>query len=185
MDRLDSRVGIVDRGRKRPQRDVNELPHAEADVLLQGALITDPDAVLNGGGQRRWVGRLLLKGGAPGVRDRAAQSVKVYSPLGTTGKMKLPASLLVVVRVAPVSTALSSIVALAMAAPLESNTDPATEPAVNCPKAGMAHKSSATRMMHISIRLFRMAICLLWQPVAALLRPVNALAPQLVFKTCL
>ena len=73
MDRLDSRVGVVDRGRKRPQRDADELPHAEADVLLQGALVTDPDTVLNGGGQRRWVGRLLLKGGAPCVRDRAAQ----------------------------------------------------------------------------------------------------------------
>lgn len=71
MNRLDGRVGVVNRRGKRAQRDVDELPHAEPDVLLQRPLVADHDGVLDGARQCGRVGRRLLEGGTPRVRDRA------------------------------------------------------------------------------------------------------------------
>ena len=47
VDRLDGRVRIVDRGRQSFAGDIDELPDAEADVLLHRPLETDPDPTLD------------------------------------------------------------------------------------------------------------------------------------------
>ena len=51
---------------------LNELPHAETDILLQRALIADSHGVLDGPGQRRGVGKGLFGRRAPDVRDGQA-----------------------------------------------------------------------------------------------------------------
>jgi hypothetical protein len=81
-------------------------------------------------------------------------AVKVYSPTGIAGNVKIPDSLVVVLELTPVSAFLRTTVTLGTGAPVESSTVPATEPAVNCPKAGIAQKSSPARIVLISIRRF-------------------------------